>query len=58
VVVGNPRVVVGSWGQVNAAKASDKMILEGSNCSLGSAAAMDMGRDKLVVNFFLLHGMF
>jgi hypothetical protein len=44
-------------GSEDYAGASNTVILEGSNCSLGSIAAVGMGRDELVVNVFLAHGV-
>jgi hypothetical protein len=42
---------------VNAAKAGNKMVFEGSNGSFGSVAPVDVRRDELVVNVFLAHRM-
>jgi hypothetical protein len=42
---------------VNAAKAGNKMVFEGSNGSFGSVEPVDVRRDELVVNVFLAHCM-
>jgi hypothetical protein len=43
---------------VNAAKASNEVILEGADGTFGGIASVDPGRGELKVNFFLAEELF